>query len=412
MRSHFARAWPLVTLLLTSASTWAVDHHVIVGGGSGGYYNNPVLMFNPSSLTITAGDTVTFSNAGGTHNATADDGSFRCSRGCDGDGNGGNGNPSATDWSATVAFNHAGVFTYHCEVHGSLGMTGTITVLGGSPPSVNMDQQGLSGSWANAATDSQGVLMTVYPDLYGAGLGLLFGGWFTYDVTAPGGQRWYTIQGQVSATGTAATMPVYLTEGGEFDSSQATTTAPVGQATVRFSDCTHGSLDYSFSDGSGRTGTIPLARLLQNVTCSTSAGNGAAAGPYLLSGAWADLGNSGQGLVFDVNPPQNVLFAAWYTFNHDATPNAGPGGQHWYTLQSALTPGSNMLNGIGIFDTSGGVFDHAAATTTVPVGSADLVFHDCASATLTYDFTAGANAGRSGTLDLSRIGPAPPGCSL
>ncbi|GAA0723557.1 hypothetical protein [Dokdonella soli] len=235
---------------------------------------------------------------------------------------------------------------------------------------MNLDQHGLIGSWANPATSGQGVLMDVELDFYGTSVGLLFGGWFTYDVSAAGGPRWYTIQGQVHATDAAATMPIYLTDGGAFDSAQVTTTAPVGQATLAFSDCMHGTLQYSFSDGSGRSGDIPLSRLLANVTCAPAGDNGNSAADYLLSGAWADPRNSGQGLVFDWNPVQDVLFAAWYTFAADAGPGSGAAGQRWYTLQAVPVPGATTVNDIGIYETTGGVFDHAATIMTAPVGNA------------------------------------------
>ena len=49
-----------------------------------------------------------------------------------------------------------------------------------------------------------------------------------------------------------------------------TTAQPVGTATLSFDTCSSGQLSYTFTDGTGRTGTIPLTRLTQNVTCSTS----------------------------------------------------------------------------------------------------------------------------------------------
>ncbi|GAA0708845.1 hypothetical protein GCM10009105_08770 [Dokdonella soli] len=296
---------------------------------------------------------------------------------------------------------------------GSIDVSKLLAAWGnGSGTSVNLNQHGMTGSWANPATSGQGLVMEVDPDFYGTGTGLLFAGWYTYDVTAPGGQRWYTIQGQVSAASPSSTMPIYLTQGGRFASSLATTTAPVGQATIQFSDCTHGSLNYTFSDGSGRSGTIPLSRLDSNVTCGQTGNNGSAASDYLLAGAWADIGTSGQGLVLDINPLQNLLFAGWYTFATNAGQGSGAAGQNWYTLQAIFTPGSTSSTNIGIYNTTGGVFNQAATTSTVPVGSASLVFHSCNSATLSYAFTAGANAGASGSLNLSRIGPMPAGCTL
>jgi plastocyanin len=410
MRLFNWKTGPLWLCLVASAPALATNYRVTVGGTyDGGYgYDYPSLTFSPRQLTIQVGDTVTFANDGGTHNVSADNGSFRCAQGCDGQG--GNGNPSSANWSATVTFNTPGTFGYHCEVHSSMGMTGSITVQGAAPTTFNLNQHGLSGSWANAATDSQGIVMTVLPDFYSAGSGFLFGGWFTFDTTAAGGQRWYTIQTQVDSNEDSAPTPIYQTLGGAFDTGQATTTTAVGQATIHFDDCTHGSLAYNFTDGSGRTGTIPLTRLLANATCAT-AGSNPGGGVYLRSGAWADLGNSGQGLVLEFNAPQGVAFGAWYTFLANAGTTAGAPGQHWYTLQAAMPATFTTLENIGIYDSTGGVFDAHATTTTTQVGSATITYHSCTSATMTYTFTAGPNAGVSGTLELTRIGTAPAGCS-
>jgi plastocyanin len=90
------------------------------------------LSFTPKTLTIDPGDTVTFVNRGGTHNAVADDGSFRCARGCDGDGMNGNGNSSNANWTASVTFPKPGTIGYFCETHGAPGegMFASIVVRG------------------------------------------------------------------------------------------------------------------------------------------------------------------------------------------------------------------------------------------------------------------------------------------
>jgi len=107
---------------LASASAWAADHPVTVGGGS--------LTFSPSTLSISAGDTVTFTNAGGLHNVTSDPGAvtqFHCSAAC---GASPAGDPNSTLWSQTITFPTAGTVGYYCEQHGApgQGMFGTITV--------------------------------------------------------------------------------------------------------------------------------------------------------------------------------------------------------------------------------------------------------------------------------------------
>jgi plastocyanin len=71
--------------------------------------------FSPASTTIAVGDTVTWHNSGqATHNATADDGSFKTP-----DLNQGQ--------SASHRFSTAGTFTYICTIHPN--MHGTIRVL-------------------------------------------------------------------------------------------------------------------------------------------------------------------------------------------------------------------------------------------------------------------------------------------
>ncbi len=277
--------------------------------------------------------------------------------------------------------------------------------------SVNLNQHGLTGSWYNPATNGQGLVMEVDPDFYSVGTGLMFAGWYTNDVTVAGGQRWYTLQAQVLASSSSISAGIYLTEGGTFASAAATaTTTEVGRATLQFSDCSHGTLQYTFTDGSGRGGTIPLTRLNANISCGQSGNNGAATSSFLLSGAWYD--NPGQGIVFEINPAQNVLFAGWYTYAANAGPNSGAAGQHWYTLQATLLPGTSVVNSIGIYDTAGGAFNQTEPISTTQVGSATLVYNSCTSATLTYAFTTGANAGRQGAMNLSRLGAIPTGCHL
>ncbi len=95
----------------------------------------PAATFGPATLEVAIGDTVRFRNRGGLHNVVADDLSFRCARGCDGDGAGGNGAPSSEIWIVDVTFSTLGSIGYYCEQHGSPtdGMRGTIVVLPSTP---------------------------------------------------------------------------------------------------------------------------------------------------------------------------------------------------------------------------------------------------------------------------------------
>lgn len=127
MRGILVRA---VLLLALAPGARAATVNVNVGGAGNG--------FSPQTITITVGDKVNFINKGGYHNAVADDGSFRCARGCDGDGSGGNGNASSTNWIASVRFTQAGRVGYFCEPHGMPGggMYGTIIVRAALAPPV------------------------------------------------------------------------------------------------------------------------------------------------------------------------------------------------------------------------------------------------------------------------------------
>ena len=84
--------------------------------------------FTPARLVVRRGDTVTWRNTGGFHNVAADDGSFQCAEGCDGNGSG---DPSAVLWTFSRSFTAAGDVPYHCMVHGGSGgrgMSGVIVV--------------------------------------------------------------------------------------------------------------------------------------------------------------------------------------------------------------------------------------------------------------------------------------------
>lgn len=133
------RLSPLFTLSLLAAASplWAAEVPVAVGSN----------FYNPTPITILAGDSVRFTNQGGFHNAQADDLSWRCAQGCSDAG--GNGDASGSAWSFARFFNEPGTFRYHCDVHGGLGgigMSGMIIVL---PVTIFADdfETGDTGMW-------------------------------------------------------------------------------------------------------------------------------------------------------------------------------------------------------------------------------------------------------------------------
>jgi plastocyanin len=98
-----ARAAAVLGLLL-AATAVAADHAVSISG----------FEYDPSSITIEVGDTVTWTNSDGTdHTVTADDASFDSGTVADG---------ATFAWT----FASAGTVTYHCAIHPT--MTGTVDV--------------------------------------------------------------------------------------------------------------------------------------------------------------------------------------------------------------------------------------------------------------------------------------------
>src|SRR3954453_15234375 len=81
--------------------------------------------FSPTHVAINVGDTVTWTNAGGTHNAHFDDNSFQMPL-----------SPSSSAWSVSKTFGSVGTYRYYCDLHGGpngIGMSGTVAVNVGYP---------------------------------------------------------------------------------------------------------------------------------------------------------------------------------------------------------------------------------------------------------------------------------------
>jgi hypothetical protein len=125
---------------------------------------------------------------------------------------------------------------------------------------------GLNDAWFNPATNGQGLLITVFPDLRE-----MFLAWFTYDTERPAedvtailgdpGHRWLTAQGPYS--GDTATLTLYVTEGGVFDMGQPVPTTDGngdGTLTIEFADCTEGLVTYEITS-LGLSGEIPIQRI-------------------------------------------------------------------------------------------------------------------------------------------------------
>jgi plastocyanin len=102
----------LACALFTALPSPAATVDVTVGGTD--------LVFDPQTVHINVGDTVRWTNAGGTHDVHADDNSFSIAS-------------SGSAWTFSHTFTEPGLVGYYCTIHGGpggIGMSGSVVVHG------------------------------------------------------------------------------------------------------------------------------------------------------------------------------------------------------------------------------------------------------------------------------------------
>jgi plastocyanin len=72
--------------------------------------------FQPSEITILAGDTVGWRNYQGDHSTTSDDGDW-------------DSGVQLAPWGFLYTFTDPGDYYYHCSLHAAFGMTGVVHVI-------------------------------------------------------------------------------------------------------------------------------------------------------------------------------------------------------------------------------------------------------------------------------------------
>ena len=125
---------------------------------------------------------------------------------------------------------------------------------------------GLNDAWYNRATDGQGILISVFPEIK-----QMFIAWFTFDTERPSGDvtailgdpghRWLTAQGPYE--GDTATLTIFVTSGGVFDAADPpASTDPEGDGTmtIQFASCTEGLVSYEISS-LDLSDDIPIERI-------------------------------------------------------------------------------------------------------------------------------------------------------
>ncbi len=169
----------------------------------------------------------------------------------------------------------AGTYTVEATTYG-VAVTGDYIVsVNTAPPGCDdcpfQINAGLNDAWFNTATNGQGMNITVYPVRKE-----MFVTWFTFDVERPPadvtamlggpGQRWLTASGPYDDD--TATLTIYVTEGGVFDSATPATSTDQdgdGTLTIEFSSCNEGLATYEITS-LDISGEIPIERIvLDNV---------------------------------------------------------------------------------------------------------------------------------------------------
>ena len=121
-----------------------------------------------------------------------------------------------------------------------------------------------------------------------------------------------------------------------------------------------------------------------------------------MNDAWYDPATAGQGFLLTVFEDTGIVFLAWFTFDverppEDVTAILGDPGHRWVTAQGPFSGDTATLD---VTVTSGGVFDSPEpAVEQAASGTMTITWHDCTSATLTYDIP---SAGQ-GEIPLQRI---------
>ena len=183
----------------------------------------------------------------GLHNVVADDGSFRCARGCDGDGEGGDGTPVDyhQGFGFTRRFSNPGRVAFHDEVSKAAGEIVVKALDIG---------KGFTGTWFDPAQNGHGLFLEVLPG------NQLLAAWFTFSPS--GEQAWFVGTGPYSGN-TATVVSVDQPTGGrwipDFDPSKIVHN-PWGSLTFTFTDCNEGRVDFNAFAGFG-SGGMNLRRL-------------------------------------------------------------------------------------------------------------------------------------------------------
>lgn len=349
----------ILAALTTGVPGLAQTTHIVTVGDN---------FFSPSDLNIATGDTVRWTNAAGgnVHNVTSNTGTWLPVQG--------------SSFTLEVTFDTPGAYPYECTLH--FGMNGSITVTGAADPDLELVS-------VNALDEGEGAQALRAGD-DGATLPAAFRPGDELNIEA-------TIRNNGGTTSDAFNITYYASTNSSITAQDtqlgsAAVAAIAGGATVNREDTVE--IPDSLAAGQYFIGGI------LSIDDPDNTNNIAAdptsiqfAGPLQinagLNDAWVIPGIQRQGILIAVLPSADVFFAAWFTYDVerppvDATAMLGEPGHRWITLQGNWQ--GNTAN-LQIYVTAGGVFASPTPVPDppVPVGTMTIEFHDCNSATATYE---------------------------
>jgi len=127
-----------------------------------------------------------------------------------------------------------------------------------------------------------------------------------------------------------------------------------------------------------------------------------------LNDAWYNPETDGQGFFINVFPALERVFVGWFTYETGNRPGPVPTahlGEPYHRWLTAVGGWQGNRATLDITNSSGGRFDDPApVSNSAPgnYGTMEIEFHDCATATLTYELTA---IGESGQIPIRRVVP-------
>ncbi len=240
------------------------------------------------------------------------------------------------------------------------------------------------GLWFNPAESGWGINFAHQGDV-------IFASWFTYDLTGKG--TWLVMTANKTAPNTY-TGQLFQGTGPAFDGvpfpplgspGGATVSGLGGTGTITFSDANNGSFAYTLA-GISQSKAITRQLLGPGLppVCTFGVQPNLALATNYTDLWWAAPAGSEAGWGINLTHQGDIMFATWFTFDHDHTPR-------WMVVQATKT-GPGVYTGTQVYRLTGPAFNavpfpalgSVGGPTGVIVGTATFTFSDGNNAMFSY----------------------------